>query len=167
MATRPARFAQSTHVSESLHQTYFLFSLHFAFSFFTYSLLSPSPHPLRLSVLTGTDCPVGKYSEVGGIPSESQCKDCSAGRYNDVAGWSSPQGCKLCPALTFNKFSGSTSFAACTRCALGFYQDEPGEPACKAASCPRGTWGEILPNCTSNLFNAGSRHELELNGFHS
>ena len=115
----------------------------------TRSLLSPSPHPLRLSVLTGTDCPVGKYSEVGGIPSESQCKDCSAGRYNDAAGWSSPQGCKMCPARTFNKFSGSTSFAACTRCALGFYQNEPGQPACKAASCPRGTWGEILPNCTS------------------
>ena len=57
----------------------------------------------------------------------------------------------MCPARTFNKFSGSTSFTACTRCALGFYQDEPGEPACKAASCPRGTWGEILPNCTSNL----------------
>jgi hypothetical protein len=49
MATRSARFAQSTHVSESLHQTYFLFSLHFSLFLSHYSLLSPRLHILCVS----------------------------------------------------------------------------------------------------------------------
>ena len=114
---------------------------------------------------TCKSCGKGKYSSALGATAETLCNVCAAGKYGTQIGQTSPAACASCVKGKFGDASAATSVATCKACKAGLeYQDLPGQPSCKSAACPVGTYGasadvskqSLCLDCPAGTYNGAT-----------
>ena len=96
---------------------------------------------------TSFECPPGRYGDIAGLTSVSDCGVCAAGRYSAIAGITSAEHCTgLCPAGKFSEGSGLSSIDQCKgQCSAGKYSYETGltsDDECKGR-CSAGKYSSL------------------------
>ena len=124
------------------------------------------------------ECEGGKYNDVSGASTESQCKDCPKGTYNPNlsllggVGHDDVSDCRSCGLGKFLGDVGADSAAACKDCPVGTYNKRTAADGASlhdelsdCTSCPAGTFNpsegqsveEACNKCVAGQFRAEPR----------
>lgn len=119
--------------------------------------------PTGTITYTTYPCPSGRYSDVKGLASASECKICPAGSYCPT-GSTSPL---MCPSGTYQSSTGGQSPLTCLPCEPGFacpvagmtamttqcspgYYCPPGTQSPSQYACPAGTYSDAVDIISPN-----------------